>query len=117
MLQRVRIVLEWCKAQGFCSGDNPTDGVTKVLPKQRAARNHHPALPYRQLPTFINELKSSDSGEIVRLAFEFMIFSAARTSEVLNAAWSEIDRKGKMWTIPAARMKTGIDHRVPLSNR
>jgi integrase len=117
VLQRVRVVLEWCKAQGFCSGDNPTDGVTKVLPKQREARNHHPALPYQQLPTFINALRASDAGEIVKLGFEFMILCAARTSEVLNATWSEIDREGKTWTIPAARMKAGVEHRVPLSNR
>jgi len=117
VLQRVRIVLEWCKAQGFCSGDNPTDGVTKVLPKHRAVRNHHPALAYQQLPTFIRALRTSDAGEIVRLAFEFMILCAARTSEVLNATWSEIDRKGKTWTIPAGRMKAGVEHRVPLPNR
>src|SRR5262249_6295307 len=117
VLQRVRIVLEWCKAQGFCSGDNPTDGVTKVLPKHRAVRNHHPALAYQQLPTFIRALRTSDAGEIVRLAFEFMILCAARTSEVLNATWSEIDRKGKTWTITAERMKAGVEHRVPLSNR
>jgi integrase len=113
VLQRVRVVLEWCKAQGFRVGDNPTDGVSKVLPKQRGSRNHHAALPYQQLPTFLEAMKSSDAGEVVKLAFEFMILSAARTSEVLNATWSEFDRAGNTWTIPAARMKAGVEHRVP----
>lgn len=45
ILQRVRVVFEWCKAQGYCSGDNPTAGLTKVLPKHRAAPVHHAALP------------------------------------------------------------------------
>lgn len=117
VLQRVRIVLEWCKAQGYCSGDNPTDGLTKVLPKVRAAKSHHAALPYQQVPAFVDILRESDSRESVRLAFEFTILCAARTSETLQAAWSEIDLDAKTWTIPGARMKAGADHRVPLSDR
>jgi Arm DNA-binding domain len=41
VLQRVRVIFEWCKAQGYCSGDNPTQGLTKVLPKHRASQTHH----------------------------------------------------------------------------
>jgi integrase len=117
VLQRVRVVFEWCKAQGFRAGDNPTDGVSKVLPKQRGARSHHAALPYQKLPVFLEAMKSSEAGEVVKLAFEFLILSAARTSEVLNATWSEIDRANNTWTIPGGRMKAGVDHRVPLTDR
>ena len=117
VLQRVRVILDWCKAQGYCSGDNPTDGLTKVLPKARAAKSHHAALAYQHVPTFIESLREIDSAESVRLAMEFTILSAARTSETLNATWDEIDLEAKTWTVPGARMKAGLDHRVPLSDR
>jgi integrase len=117
VLQRVRVVFEWCKAQGFCSADNPTQGVTKVLPKQRQTRGHHAALPYQQLPVFLRTLRDSASGEVVKLAFEFTILCSARTSETLNATWSEVDRVSATWTISASRMKAGVEHRVPLSPR
>jgi integrase len=54
---------------------------------------------------------------IVARAMEFLILTAARTSEVTGAKWSEIDLKAKVWTIPADRMKGGREHRVPLSTR
>ena len=117
VLQRVRVVFEWCKAQGYRTDDNPTQGLTKVLPKQRVARGHHAALPYQNLPAFVQALREADAGEVVRLAFEFTILCASRTSETLNAAWTEIDLEAKTWTIPGPRMKAGIDHRVPLSPR
>ena len=117
VLQRVRVVFEWCKAQGYCVGDNPIQGVTKVLPKQRAAKGHHAALPYQALPAFLHALKEADSGELVKLAFEFTILCAARTAETLNATWAEIDLEAKTWTIPGNRMKAGSEHRVPLSPR
>jgi integrase len=50
-------------------------------------------------------------------ALEFTILTAARTSEVLNATWSEIEFAKKTWTVPTARMKAGKEHRVPLSDR
>lgn len=117
VLQRVRSVFEWCKAQGFCVGDNPTQGVTKVLPKQRAAKGHHAALPYQALPAFVHALRESGAGESVKLAFEFTILCAARTSETLHATWAEIDLETKTWTRPGIRMKAEIEHRVPLSPR
>jgi integrase len=117
VLQRVRTVFEWCKAQGYCAGDNPTGGVTKALPKSRTAKAHHAALPYAQVPGFIHGLRESDSRESVRLAFEFTILCAARTSETLGATWSEINLDAKTWTIPGTRMKAGVEHRVPLSDR
>jgi integrase len=117
VLQRVRVVFEWCKAQGYCSGDNPTDGITKVLPKLPSVQVHHPALPFQLVPSFVQALRKADASESVRLAFEFTILCATRTSETLNATWGEIDLKGRTWTIPAGRMKAGVDHRVPLSLR
>ena len=117
VLQRVRVVFDWCKAHGHYSGDNPTLGLTNVLPKHRSARAHHPALPYQQVPTFVQALRETDAAESVRLALEFTILCATRTSETLNATWEEVDLEGRTWTIPGRRMKSSIEHRVPLSQR
>ena len=117
MVQRVRVIFEWCKAQGFYAGDNPLDGITKVLPKHRRSPGHHAALPYPDVPTFLKDLRCVDAGESAKLAFEFMILCATRTSETLHATWDEIDRGTETWTIPGHRMKAGADHRVPLTQR
>ena len=115
--QRIRAVFGWAKASGFRSGDNPVDGLNRVLPKQPATRGHFAALPYTEVPAFIEALRQSDSDTSVKLAFEFIILTATRTSEVLKATWPEIELKSKTWCIPASRMKAEREHRVPLSPR
>ena len=67
--------------------------------------------------SFIQRLRASSIGEPARLAFEWLILSAARTSEVLNAQWAEIDTEAATWTIPASRMKAGREWVVPLPDR
>ncbi len=115
--QRIGTVFDWAKAAGFRAGDNPVDGVAKGLPKQGDRDEHHAALPYSEVARFIKVLHATENGETVRLAFEFLILTAARTSEVLNATWTEVDEANALWTVPGARMKAGRDHRVPLSSR
>ena len=117
VLQRLRVIFDWCKAQGYCVGDNPTSGITKVLPKHRAAKAHHAALPYPEVPAFLLALRESDASEPVRLGFELTVLCATRTSETLCATWDEVDLPSRTWTIPFARMKGGVDHRIPLSHR
>lgn len=116
--QRIGTVLDWAKAAGHRSGDNPVEGVAKGLPKQSEREEHHAALPYAEVPAFMARLRAmSGQGEIGRLAFEFLILTATRTSEVLGARWSEIDTGERLWIVPAARMKAGREHRVPLNGR
>ena len=115
--QRIKTVFDWAKAAGFRSGDNPVDGISKVLPKQSNTQAHHAALPYAEIPTFIKALRKTDASKTAQLAFEFLILTATRTNEVINATWSEIDLKGETWTIPSSRMKTKREHRIPLSRR
>jgi len=117
VLQRIRTVFEWCKAQGYCVGDNPTQGLTKVLPRHRGDQQHHAALPYQALSSFVKALRTAESSESVRLAFEFLILTATRTTEALGATWPEIDLDAKTWVIPGSRMKGGREHRVPLAPR
>jgi integrase len=115
--QRIKVVLEWAKASGYRTGDNPTDGITKVMPKHRGEKTHHAALAYAQVPVFVHELRESDAGVITRVAFEFLILTAARTSEVIGARWDEFDIEAKLWIVPAIRIKAGREHQVPLSSR
>jgi integrase len=115
--QRIKTVLDWAKAAGHRSGENPVDGVARELPKQTSRPVHHAALPYAQVPEFLQRLRASDNGELVKLAFEFLILTATRTGEVCNATWPEVDLDAAVWTIPANRMKAKRPHRVPLSPR
>ncbi len=115
--QRIGTVLDWAKAAGHRGGENPIDGVASGLPKQTDRDDHHLALPYADVPKFVQHLQSSTGDERVRLAFEFLILTATRTGEVIGAGWSEIDEAQALWIIPASRMKAGREHRVPLCKR
>ncbi len=115
--QRIGTVLDWAKAAGHRSGDNPISGIAKGLPNQPKKQKHHAALPYSEVNSFVSRLRSTDANESTRLAFEFLILTATRTSEVILAEWSEIDEGNKAWTIPADRMKAGNIYRIPLSGR
>ena len=66
-------------------------------------------------PTLVAELRKDEL--LSARALEFMILSVARTSEVIGATWDEIDLKKRVWIVPAERMKSGKEHRVPLSDR
>jgi len=115
--QRIRVVLDWARAAGYRVGENPVDGVAKGLPRQSKSRNHHAALQYNEVRGFIEVLRSSETSRPTKLAFEFLILTAARTKEVVGAKWNEIDLGSEVWTVPGARMKGGRTHVVPLSAR
>jgi integrase len=76
---------------------------------------HLAAMPYDDVPAFMARLRATEG--VAPRAVEFTILTAARSGEVRGATWSEIDLEGKVWTIPAERMKAGREHRVPLSKR
>jgi integrase len=115
--QRVSTILNWAKAAGHRSGDNPVDGVAKGLPRQSEKRGHFDAIPYTDVPAFVRDLADVSTSEFARLGFGFLILTAARTNEVLRARWDEVDLLRQTWTVPADRMKAGREHRVPLSPR
>lgn len=83
--QRIGTVLDWAKAAGYRIGENSIEGVAKGLPKQGDRDEHHAALPYGQVPSFIAQLRAAEASEGSRLAFEFLILTAARTGEVLES--------------------------------
>jgi integrase len=79
-----------------------------------ATVEHHAALPYADLPGFMVELRQHKDD--AARALEFLILTAARTSEVVGAEWHEIDFKARLWTVPGSRMKAGREHKVSLSD-
>ena len=114
--QRVARVMKWAIAQGYRQ-DNPAgDAVLEALPKQERRQKHHRALPHREVAAAVAKVRAATRVDpTVRLAFEFVALTAARSGEVRGARWSEIDLEAATWTIPAGRMKGGREHRVPLS--
>ena len=115
---RIELVLNYAIAAGYRpEGPNPAawSGLKELLaaPAKAAPKVHHPAVPYAEVPTFLTELRRHQGVSVK--ALEFLILTAARTSEVLGATWGEIDWGAKVWTIPPERMKSKRQHRVPLS--
>jgi integrase len=115
--QRIRTVLDWVRVAYSLSGANAVDGVERALPKQPERNEHFAAMPYADVPGFVARLRRRSGQDKVALAFELLILTACRTNEVLLVAWEEIDFDQALWTIPAARMKSGEAHAVPLSKR
>jgi integrase len=116
---RIESVLDWAKVRGYRQGENPArwrGHLDKLLPARAKVRRveHHAALPYADLPTFIATLRVQE-GTAAR-ALEFAILTAARTGEVIGAKWDEINVVERVWTVPAEHMKAGKEHRVPLSD-
>jgi integrase len=117
---RIEKVLDWAAVQHYREGDNPArwkNHLDSIYPtKERLDPvEHHAALPYRQIPEFMRKLRAIDG--IAARAMEFMILTAARSSEVLKARWSEIDTEARMWIVPKGRMKMRRPHRQPLCAR
>jgi integrase len=116
---RIEKVLDAAKAKGFRNGENPArwrGHLDHLLPKpSKLSRGHHAAMPYEDVAAFVSQLREREAS--AALALELCILTAARSGEILEMQWSEIDFEKKIWTVPANRMKAGREHRVPLSAR
>lgn len=115
---RIEVILDWAKVRGFRAGENPArwrGHMEILLPARSKVREvkHHNALPFAGLPAFMKRLQK-ESGNTAR-ALEYLILTAARTTEVLEAVPEEI--KEAVWIVPAERMKARREHRVPLCLR
>lgn len=115
---RIEAVLDYASAMKHRTGDNPArwrGHLDNLLakPSKVAKTENHPALPYVRAGEFMKLLRAV-AGTTAR-ALEFIVLTATRTSEAINAEWSEIDLDAAVWTVPAARMKSKREHRVPLS--
>jgi integrase len=116
---RCERVWDFAKARGHCSGENPfrwRGHLDKLLPKRTPlTRGHHKAMPFADVPAFMGRLRAMQG--VAPRALEFAVLTAARSGEVRGARWKEIDFQTRVWTVPPERMKSGREHRVPLSER
>lgn len=114
---RIERILDAAHVSGHRSPQNPArfkGHLELLLPMQpKGQRKHHAALPYRDLPKFMLELRSRSG--TASTALEFLILTAARTNEVIGATWEEISPKDTQWDVPSERMKAREAHQVPLS--
>jgi integrase len=116
---RIENTLDYAKTRGWRSGENPArwkGHLDHLLPaRAKMARVvHHAALAWADLPGVMAKL--ADAGSTSALCLRFIILTAARSGEARGARRSEIDLAAKVWTVPAERMKAGVEHRVPLSD-
>ena len=117
---RIEKILDAAKARGLRPRDSLNPAIWRghlalLLPAQsKLARGHHAALPWSDVPKFIAALRQRRA--LAARCLEFVILTAARSGEALGARWSEIDLEARLWTVPADRMKAGVEHVVPLSD-
>ena len=107
--------MRWAMAHGHRDDNLAGEGIDGALPPMPAIRAHFRALPYKEVPTALEIIAASTAGVAAKACFEFLVLTAARSGEARGATWGEIDLDARLWTIPAERMKGGVEHRVPLS--
>jgi integrase len=114
---RIASVLDYAKAAGYRTGDNPASWnvIGKLLPARGKLTpvNHYEAVDYRLVPQFVAELRKREGTAAAALLF--LIYTAGRTSEVLQATFREINFDEALWELPAERMKADRPHKVPLA--
>ena len=116
LAQRIKTVLDVARSKGFRSGENPVTAIKDAgsLPKVKAKPKHHKAMRWHDVPAFYADLKSRNA--MSAKALRFTCLTGSRTSEVLGMRWDEINLDARLWTCPEVRMKTGDEHRVPLTD-
>jgi integrase len=113
---RIELVLDYATAHGMRTGDNPARWrglLENLLPHQNGTKQHLAAMPWKDLPAFIQKLGAEPDN--AARALELTILTAARSGEILGARWPEFDLSGAIWAVPPERTKRNREHRVPLS--
>ena len=115
--QCIQAMMRWAIAEGY-RDDNPAgEAIAAALPKNGGRQEHHRALPHAEVGAALAQVRAAEGWPTPKLALEFLTLTASRSGEMRGAHWDEIDRASATWTVPAARMKAGLAHRVPLAGR
>ena len=104
----------WAMAHGFIQHNVAGEMIDGALPAMPAVKSHYRALDYREVSAAVDAIEQSKAGLTAKLAFKFLVLTAARSGEVRGATWDEIDIDAREWRLPGTRMKTGKEHRIPL---
>jgi integrase len=115
---RIERILARATVEGLRRGANPATWkghLQEALPPRSEVQpvQHFRAMDFQDVPGFMVELGRINMMSAISL--RFLIFTAARTSEVTGARWNEIDWHERTWTVPPARTKANREHIVPLS--
>lgn len=115
---RIEKVLDYARAMEWRDGENPArwrGRLDCLLPRRSRVRpvRHRPSIPYDQVPALWRRLQMVDG--LAARVLMVQILTAVRPGEARCALWTDIDLDGGLWTIPGERMKSGAEHRVPLS--
>ena len=113
--EHLSVVMEWAIGQGFRVDNPAATAVTKALPKQNQRVRHFRALPFSEIGEALKQVRGTTAWLGTKLCFEFLVLTAARSGEAREAMWNEFDLENLVWTVPASRMKNGLEHRVPLT--
>ena len=113
--QRIRAVFTYALARDMVVVNPVDEAVAAALPKTPATKAHFRSLPYDEVADALAAMSSSESRPSTKSCLRWLVLNAARSGEARGATWAEIDMEAKTWTIPGSRMKSGRDHRVPLS--
>ena len=115
--QRIRVVFAAAMAEGHIDMNPAGEVIDGALVPIPAVKEHFRALPYQDVPGALDVIEASTAGLAAKLCFRFLTLTAARSGEARGARWDEVDTDARTWTVPASRMKAGIEHRVPLSQQ
>ena len=94
------------RIHAFRADDPAGAAIDAVLPRGGEVR-HHRGIPYGQVARAVAAVRASGASIGTKLAFEFLVLTAARSGEVRLATWDEVDLDAGVWTVPAERMKMG----------
>ena len=114
--RRIGMVLDWASIEGHRKIGNPIAAVISSLPKRKTQIEHHKALHFSEVSEALAKVDATRASEGIKLALRFMVLTSARTAEVRDAKWSEIDFNRRLWRVPAPKMKAERKHDVPLSS-
>jgi integrase len=115
--QALAKVFRWARAHDYRIDDPADDALGELVKKVKHVPEHHKTLPYCEVGAAIRKVQFGYALRVTGLAFEFLILTAARTSEVRGMVWAEVDLENAIWEIPEDRMKAKRSHRVPLSDQ
>ena len=109
-------MFSWCHAHGFIEHNPAGEMIDGGLQRMPAVKSNFRSLPYKEVAGALETVEATDASLAVKLCFRFLVLTAARSGEARGTTWAEIDLSEKEWRIPASRMKSHNEHRVPLSD-
>jgi integrase len=114
---RIERVLDWAAVHGYRDPDAPNparESLFRDLLGGAPPTQHFRAAPLHEVPLIYRKVAAALPNTTLN-AIRFLILTATRLRETLDARWDEIDLEKAIWTIPASRAKTATEYVVPLS--